>query len=190
VYNNISPVTNGYRPLLKTQQVADDVTLAPGGRQVTVFNVVVVDNDHVPLTGDFTATFYLPDQNGLPGATIWQGTTHFNNMVEHTIWQLAWNVPNVTVPDSFIWGLSIDTTSSDIGPYLHDTPSVGSSQDVAYINNGAGWSAYDYHSDASPKLANFEAAVTTVVPEPMTAGLIGLAGLSTLATRRRRRPIA
>jgi hypothetical protein len=189
VYDNMH-MASRYQPLLATQQLADDVTLAPGGRRVTNFNVIVLDNDHVGLTGDFTATFYLPDDKGLPGAVIWQGTSHVDNLVPHSIWQVAWTVPNVTVPDSFIWGLSINTTSKDIGPLLYDTPSIGSSQDVAYFNDGTGWSAYDSHAGGAPDLANFEARVSADVPEPMTPGLTAVTGVGLLATRRRRRSVA
>ncbi|HEY7116085.1 MAG TPA: PEP-CTERM sorting domain-containing protein [Tepidisphaeraceae bacterium] len=186
VYDNVNPNAVSYQPMLSTDQFGDDVTLAPGGRQVTRFSVLLYNNLETNYTGDFTANFYLPDENGLPGTSLWQGTAHVaDGQAGDRL--VSWDVPNVTVPDSFIWGLSMSVNGTDdIGPYLNDTPTVGTSEDLAYYNDGTGWFAYDYHSDGSADLANLEARIETAVPEPGTIGLVALAGAGLLSARRRR----
>ena len=188
VYDNINPQSGFYQPMTSTDEIGDDVTLAPGGRQVTQFSVLVYNNLDGPYTADFTANFYLPDENGLPGESLWQGVVHVaDGQTGDRL--ISWDVPGVTVPDSFIWGLSIVANGTDdIGPYLNDVPAPGASADVAYFNDGTGWFDYNYHPDF-PDLANVSARIVTAdasVPEPTTAAWLVAAGAGALSARRRR----
>jgi hypothetical protein len=179
-----------WNPIPNGVEIGDDVTLEGTARNVTQFSTTFYNNLPSPLiySGDFTARFYALDNDGNPGAKLWEGTTTINNGILGDR-PLTWDVPNVTVPDTFIWTVQFDTnlaTNDDdgLGPLLNDVPQVGSSEDVFFENRhqGAGWEALFY---GGIPMANFVATVTADVPEPGSLGLFALGAAGLLARRRR-----
>jgi hypothetical protein len=192
VFQNTNPDYTFFQPIAPGEEIGDDVTLDGVARYVTGFSVPITNTYANPFTGSFTARFYTPDQDGLPGNQIWQGTLNLVALQANADATLDFGSPNVTVPNSFIWTLTASTvpaaTSTDesIGTLLNDVPQVGSSEDVFFYNahDGSGWSTFDYKPD--PDLANFQATITASVPEPATCSILALGGTAGLLRRRRR----
>ena len=70
---------------------------------------------------------------------------------------------------------------------LNNTPQTGASQNWFYEPDENGNLVATYFSDTDP-LANFKATIQAVaeVPEPASLGLFAVAGVATLARRRRK----
>jgi hypothetical protein len=192
VFQNTNPDYTYFQPIAPGEEIGDDVTLDGVGRYITGFSVPITNTYLNPFVGSFTARFYTPDQDGLPGTQIWQGSLNTVNLDANADSTLDFGSPNVTVPDSFIWTLTADTVPAadagndeSIGTLLNDVPQVGSSENVFLYNahDGSGWGAFDY---SPPDLANFEATITASVPEPATCSLLALGAVAGLVRRRRR----
>ena len=193
VYQNTNPDYTYFQPIAPGEEIGDDVTLAGTARYVTGFTVPITNTYANPFIGSFTARFYTPDQDGLPGTQIWQANSNLINLQPNSDATLDFGSPNVTVPDSFIWTLTATTlpaassTDESIGTLLNNTPQVGSSEDAFVYNahDGSGWGNFNFQP--GPDLANFEATITASVPEPATCSLLALGAVAGLVRRRRRR---
>lgn len=194
VFQNLNPNWQEFQTVEQGWQIGDDVTLAGTARTVDQFQVIITNQFNQAYTGTFTARFYDIGSDGLPNNQLWQGSVQVTDgqpLEDNRL--LTFTVPNINVPDTFIWSIQADTNlpapsangNDGLGVVLNDTPQIGSSQDVAYFNDGTGtgWSSFDYHPD-DPSLANFE-AVVSAVPEPASFGTLALGGLAFLARRRR-----
>lgn len=192
VYQNLNPDWQVFQTVEHGWQIGDDVTLAGTARSVNQFQVIITNQFDQAYTGTFTARFFDIGSDGLPNNQLWQGAVQVTDgqpLEDNRL--LTFTVPNITVPNTFIWSIQADTslptpsaTGSDgLGVVLNDTPQVGSSQDVAYFNDGTGWTTFNYHPD-NPDLANFEATINAV-PEPASLGAVAFGGLALLARRRR-----
>lgn len=191
VFQNSNPDYSLFQPIGPGEEIGDDVTLDGVERYVTGFSVPITNTYATPFVGSFTARFYTPDQDGLPGTQIWQGSLNLVDLQANADTTLNFASPNVTVPDSFIWTLTASTlpaaSSSDeaIGTLPNDVPQVGSSEDVFFYNahDGSGWGAFDYQP--GPDLANFQATITASVPEPAAYSVLALGAVAGLLRRRR-----
>ena len=196
VYQNLNPNWTLYWPLANGEQIGDDVTLAGTNRTITSFSVIVSDQLNTPATytGTFTARFFKNNgPGGTPGDPLWESSLQVSDGQpgDRT---LTFPVPNVVVPDTFIWSIQADTslppttsTNPDrLGPVFNDNPQIGSSQDVAYDNpgDGSGWSVLSGHANG-PDLWNLEAQIVAL-PEPAVCGALALCGAFVLARRPRR----
>jgi hypothetical protein len=192
VYQNLNPNWQLFQTVEQGQQIGDDVTLAGTARSVDQFQVVITNQFDQAYTGTFTARFFDIGTSGLPHNQLWQGVVQVAGgqpLEDNRL--LTFAVPNVTVPNTFIWSLQANTNlpaptpngSDGLGVVLNNTPQAGSSQDIAYFNDGTTWSSFDYHPD-NPDLANFEAKITAV-PEPTSIFTMVAGGLALLARRRR-----
>ena len=193
VYQNVNPDWTSFQPVDSGEQIGDDVTLAGTARSVNQFQVVITNQFTQAYTGTFTARFFDIGSDGLPNNQLWQGTVQVTNgqgLEDNRT--LTFAVPNVTVPDRFIWSLQADTNlpapsadgSDGLGLTINAPPQVGSSQDVAYFFDGTSWSTFDYH-DSPPPIdpATFEATINAI-PEPASLGVLALGGIALLARKR------
>ena len=196
VYDNMDPTSPLFQPQLENEEIGDDVTLAGTARVVTNFLISMTSTYANNYSGTFTARFYLPDGpddgfgNRLPGTKIWEGTT--TGLGSEGTRLMAWDVPNVLVPDSFIWTFQMDTTLNPlfedpdgIGPDLNDNPAVGSSQDLMFINDGTGWGSFNYGGGATDPVANMQAEIVAVVPEPAALGALAIGAVGLIGRRKR-----
>jgi len=191
VYRNINPdPTLPSEAIPNNSEIADDVTLADGpARTVTQISIPLFNGLSQNFAGTFTARFYEFGDDGLPGAKLWEGTIPVANGTtgDRT---LVFSVPNVVVPDDFIWSLQFNTnllsTEDDgIGPVLNDEPDVGFSFNEFYQRDAGGeWGAFFYGDQPGDPLANFQAEIIAEVPEPGTLSVLAIGGL--LLNRRRR----
>ncbi len=168
-------------------QVGDIVTLAGAGRTVTQFQTRFFRNNPAGsggLTFKTTLTLYTLS-GGLPDQVIWSGqlTGSFPTSGFGTD-KLDFNyAPNVDVPETFGYGISIDDIPDvgySFGPrWTHAAATVGSSPNYALLQDSASlaWRQED------PVVYNLEAKVWTI-PAPASVG-IGFVG-GALAMRRRR----
>ena len=193
VYQNVNPDWTSFQPIESGEQIGDDVTLAGTSRMVNQFQVIITNQFDQAYNGTFTARFFDIGSDGLPNNQLWQGAVQVTNgQALEDNRTLTFTVPNVTVPDRFIWSLQADTnlpapsaTGSDgLGVVINAPAQVGSSQDVAYFYDGTSWSTFDYH-DSPPPIdpATFEATVNAI-PEPGTLGALALGGLALLGRKR------
>ena len=191
VFQNLNPAWQSFQTVEQGWQIGDDVTLAGTSRNVNQFQVLITNQFNQNYTGTFTARFFDIGSNGLPNNLLWQGTAQVTDGLAMQDRTISFSVPNIAVPDTFVWSIQADTslpspsaTGTDgLGVVLNDPPQIGSSQDTAYFNDGTGWSTFNYHPDA-PDVANYE-AVINAVPEPTSLGAFALAGAALLARRRR-----
>lgn len=193
VYQNVDPSAPDFQPIDQGQQIGDDVTLAGASRLVNQFQVLITNQFDQAYTGTFTARFFDIGTDGLPNNRLWQGAVQVNNgqALEDTR-TLTFAVPNVAVPNTFIWSLQADTNlpptpavgNGGLGLIINGPAQVGSSQDVAYFNDGTGWSTFDYQGSPPPvDPATFEAQINAV-PEPASLAVLALGGLALLGRRR------
>lgn len=193
-YNNpFEGATNGN----PTTIVADDITPIAGhaGELVTSFSFSLYNYSTTSSTFNPTVYIYSNSATNRPGtllASIPLGSLTLAGNDANTFTSTNsggfFNLPSGT----FWAGMALDGAPADtlnnIGQYLSDPPTVGSSADVFFESNGQATNDNDpdgvlYSFGGSP-IANFTWSFeTTALPEP--ASLTLLAGVGTLLMRRR-----
>lgn len=159
--------------------IGDQITLAGTNRTVVKFDLVLSSSQPTSLSS-LTLAFYASDPNtGYPGDYLWGDTA--NNVSVNGITTVTFNVPNVVVPDTFVWVAGADSTLAGLATY--SPPMVGTSDNYywSYSPTYDWWCPLYFEDDP---VADFGAEVLAV-PEPTILGLLALGGL--LAACRKRR---
>jgi hypothetical protein len=201
VYSNLATYTEGNWPPdgflqfnLFCDPIGDDITLAGTQRDVTQFKLALSSTG--PVTIDkLDVWFYTadgPDAGNYiwaPGTELWSASQSQVEVNGRTI--ITFDVPNVTVPDSFIWiayASSADGTASPAGLATYDPPTVGHSRDGYWDHNigipeyaDGKWYPMDFKPDGV--VANFGAEITAV-PEPASMLLLVVGGMAVIRTKR------
>lgn len=178
VYDN-STLTGQFKPL--TAESGDQITLSSSPeRIVSTFQFEYFAS----LAGSSgqTATLRFYDNTGAggtPNALLFDSGAFpiQNGSKTLTVQNLS-----VTVPNSFTWtvqfsGLGVGESA---GLFISDPPSIGSSANDFWINQGGVWTLNQINGGASP--ANFSARVVAV-PEPGVVALALLGGAALLTVR-------
>ncbi len=189
VYENTDINTSGiYAPdgflpfnfYLPYEEMGDQISLVGTAREVTEFDLICSSTEETTLT-DLTLIFYAMDgDGGIPGTEIWSETLY--DVTVDGITTVVFSVPNVVVPDTFVFATSADSDTAGMATY--DPPQTGSSDDYFWDldpNPAYGWGALWFEGDP---VANFGARVIAV-PEPTTALFLVVGGLLTTWRKRR-----
>jgi hypothetical protein len=178
---DISYAANGFT------RIGDEITLAGTDRLATS---AVVQFFSDGSAGTFDATLELFNVGSPVGAQIGSGATVTGISVagdpNGDEVNVTFTLPNLLVPDSLIFAVSIANLSSGAaidGLELDDPVTIGSSDPTfAVANSGSGLTTVGTLDNVFFEL---NATSSSAVPEPATAGLAGSALLA-LALRRRR----
>jgi len=160
----------------------DEVNLAGNDRCVN--HVDIQMGADTSLVADTTFRIYANDAGGAPGTLLYEqalGQVAYGGSTTLSIDLLA----NVEVPSPLTWTIELNNRTvptGHVGPRVCDPPTVGSSLDDFWMDQGSGFALYWF--GGSP-VANFGARITAV-PEPATMGLFGLGALFAAYRRRRR----
>ena len=193
VYDNTTTSLNNNMPLLPdwrndSAEAGDDIWLGGTAREVRELKLIFFYRGTVPGTIDLRVRFRNVDEvtqepadafydSGLYlGVPTLAGENHY-----------TFSVPNVTVPDHFVWTVQAynrQGSVGELGPSYYHPPTVGFSDDFLWLSDmGSPWTPYSWGGDP---YANF-AARFTAVPEPAT-GLALFLGPALPWVGRRKRP--
>lgn len=190
VYDNTTNSLDNNFPLLpewmdESAEAGDEIWLGGTDRQVTHLTLLFTYRGTVPGSFDALIRFREYDEafQG-PGATFYESSL---TTVQTTagIHELDFSIPDVVVPDHFIWTIQAFNRQGSVGELgmsYYNPPTIGSSGDWLWQRGGNEWTAYSWGGDP---YANFGARLTAV-PEPTTLAVLGAALLPFL--KRRRRP--
>jgi hypothetical protein len=156
------------------EQTGDEITLAGTEREIVQFDMILSSIEPTTLS-NLTLIFRELEstEQGHPevGPVIW--TDSRNNIDVDGLTTVSFSVPNIVVPDNFIWLASSDSMVSGLASF--DPPTIGSSQNQFWDYSVPLDTWYSMNFDNDP-VANFGATVWAV-PEPTTLGMLFLSGL-------------
>ncbi len=168
---------NAFAP---NEQMGDQIILSGTARSVVEFDLLLSSTQAVSLSS-LTLRFYdlQIGSQGYPEPKNQLWTHTLTDVAVDGLTTVNFVVPEIVVPDIFVWTTSAD--SGVAGMATFDPPTVGSSGDFFWDFYGNAWCPLYFYGDPA---ANFGAKVTAI-PEPVTAGLLAIGGLSLIRRRRR-----
>ena len=186
VYNNTTTPTSGsfapdgfwpFNVFWPEEPMGDQITLTGTNRTVVQFDLILSSSASVTLA-DLTLAFYeveypYPSNPDIPypGDEIW--STALYDVPVDGVTTIPFPVPNVEVPDTFVWVAGADSDIAGLATF--DPPTKGSSEDFYWDYDTFGDVWYSLNFNADP-VANFGAKVVAV-PEPTTMGFLALGSL-------------
>ncbi len=185
---------------------ADDVTFGGTSRQVTQLDIGVLfadTDDFANMQADVTAFLYDVGPGNVPGAVLWSATNVgeiFDVNGSDITRLVSFTGINVTVGSSAFWGVrftniqnvtpnvdlfgvrlgSATSTPAGAGNFLGTGPANGG----IFISTGGGAFVRNDITGA-PDALSATITADTLVPEPTTASLFGVAALVLRFSRRR-----
>ena len=121
-------------------EIGDEVLPATDERAVTQL-LVGVSQQGFAGTADLQARLYANDgSGGAPGTLLWESILFDDVELSGEVELIAFDVPDVEVPDIFTWTIQIsDTDPVAVGvPHFHP-PEVGASPDHAWFGGPGSW---------------------------------------------------
>jgi hypothetical protein len=189
VYDNTSSSLENNFPLLPewrddSGEAGDDIWLGGTAREVTELKLLFFYRGTLPGTVDLQARFREVDEpTQMPSTAFYDSGVMLGLPTVAGINEYTFAIPNVTVPDHFVWTVQAynrQGSVGELGPAYYNPPTVGFSDDFFWLSDmGSEWTPYSWGGDP---YANF-AARLTAVPEPATLAVLAL---GVLALRRRR----
>lgn len=189
VYDNTTTSLNNNFPLLppwevESAEAGDEIWLGGTDREIVQLKLLFNYRGTVPGTFDALIRFRSYDEQFQgPGASFYESSL---TQVQTTagIHELTFDIPNVVVPDRFVWTIQAFNRQGSVGELgmaYFNPPTVGFSDDFLWQRGGNEWTAYSWGADP---YANFGARLTAV-PEPSLVAAFG-AGFLFLKRRRSR----
>lgn len=160
----------------------DQIILDGTQRTIVEFDLILSSTSYTVLNS-VTLTFHPVETSGFPGAPIW--TTTIPNVKVEGITSVPFTVPNIEVPDEFIWIAVAD--SMDAGLATYNQPTIGTNS----IRNGLDFfwdydisanEFYRLYFDDTP--ASSFGAKVLAIPEPTSMTLL-LLGIPVLSRKRK-----
>jgi hypothetical protein len=191
VYDNTANSLDNNFPLLPewrddSAEAGDDIWIVGSAREVVELKLLFFYRGTEPGTIDLQVRFRDVDENTQTPIGAFYETGIVQDLPTVAgINEYTFAIPNVTVPDHFVWTVqAYDRQGSvgELGPAYYNPATVGFSDDFFWLSDmGSEWTAYSWGGDP---YANFGARLTAV-PEPASA-LALCAGLAALCRRRRK----
>ena len=150
------------------QITLDNTTLE---RTIVQFDLILSSSQLVNLPSLTLAFYDINPNTGFPSSQLW--ATSASSVAVDGITTVAFSVPSVVVPDSFVWVVGADSWLAGLATY--DLPSIGTSIDFYWDHDTIGGQWFPLNFKGDP-VANFGAKVLAV-PEPgiMAAFAVGVA---------------
>jgi hypothetical protein len=125
-----------------------------------------VSRQNTQGTADFIARLYANNgPSGTPGTLLWQSPLMDNIPLSGGVQLIAFDVPQVLVPDIFTWTLQTSDSPIAVGLVNAGPPLLGSSPSYDWFGSTGNWSQLQY----SDWMARVEA-----VPEPSSVSWVVL----------------
>jgi len=195
VYDNTttpvkSSTSDGYAPdgfwpfdsYSTTELMGNRITLAGTDRIIREFDLILSSSQPTVLS-QLTLSFYKPDgldvrhASGAPGTQLWTDT--LDDVAVNGVTTIAFDVPEVLVPDTFIWVTNADSMNAGMATYC--PPTIGTTSGYFWDHSpGIGWYAMNFEGDPA---ASFGARVVAN-PEPTTLAILVLGGLAMIRRKR------
>lgn len=185
--NNLAP--DGFLPFSvysPNELMGDEIILAGTNRQVVRFDLILSSTEPTEL--DTLSLVFREADFPEPGPVLWSGILH--DIYVDGITTVTFDIPNVVVPDTFIWLASSDSVVAGLATY--DPPTVGESWDefwdyTKFTEKEGLWGlmALDPDPDIADPVANFGATVWAV-PEPTVLGSLLFSGIFLAGKKRRK----
>lgn len=121
-------------------QIGDEVNAAGTEREIIEI-LIGVSMQGFAGTADLQARLYANDgAGGQPGTLLWESVLFDDVGLTGGDDLISFEVPEITVPDTFTWTIQISDTSPVAAGLPHyDPPAIGSSPDNAWFGNGSSW---------------------------------------------------
>jgi hypothetical protein len=164
----------------------DEVNLAGSariGKQLQVLMFCTTES-----TADTVLSLY--DNTGIDGAPnnlLWTSDLGVVNYASYDVTALSATLPDVLLPDTVTWTVTLyGRQGGGVYTPLYDPPTVGGSGDWIWVNQGAGFSRFGFHSHG--EINNLGAKITANVPEPTSLVLlcIGASAVGLISSAWRR----
>jgi hypothetical protein len=144
-------------------EIGDQIVLAGAGRSVTQFVIKPYYAGTAAASGTAQIKFYnfpaVGTNPGTSGAPIWDSGPVAQTFATGAE-TLTFTVPNVTVPNEFVWTATFVFSAPATGGYGHlinNPPATGTSADFFWQNDAGTWTQYFFNG---APVANFAAQVT------------------------------
>jgi hypothetical protein len=178
IYDNTGHWLGGYG--FTALEQGDEVHAVGSDRLVSKLTIGV-SRQNTPGTADLIARLYANDgPSGTPGTMLWQSPLMDNVPLSGGVQLIAFDVPQVLVPDIFTWTLQTSDSPIAVGLVNADPPLIGSSPSYDWFGSQGSWTQVHY----SDWIARVEA-----VPEPSSVSWvvlgIAMAGLRSSKARRK-----
>jgi hypothetical protein len=165
IYDNTGPWLGGEG--FTALEQGDEVHAGGLDRLVTKLTIGVTRQNQ-PGTASFQAHLYANDgTNGQPGTMLWQSAVLGGVQLSGGVQLIAFDVPQVLVPNAFTWTIQVlqNSAGNAVGLVNAGPPSIGTSPSYNWFGGTGSWTKLEY----SDWMARVDA-----VPEPSALALISM----------------
>lgn len=172
-YNNTTTYS-GASVLVVGIAVGSEVTLSGSSREVTGVSVLVESAAETPVNFSAKLSLYINDGffGGSPGTLLWESPYTPESTIPGVPKLISFEVPNVTVPETFIWIADFTGWDSQVGLSQYYPPTIGSVR-MGFWRSSQGPASWVFIDQTSPCGARIN--VRREIPTTSFLGLLVLA---------------